>query len=82
MSARVGITELLILLLPLIFCAIVIALPCSRIFAKAGHSPWLCLTLFVPLVNLIILFWFAFSTWPIEAELLRWRQSAPKPPNL
>jgi hypothetical protein len=42
----------------------VIWFPWSRIFSKAGYSPWLCLTMFVPLVNLVALYWFAFSEWP------------------
>ncbi len=44
---------------------VVIWLPWSRIFSKAGYSPWLSLAMFVPLVNVVVLFWFAFSTWPI-----------------
>jgi len=56
-----GFPELIVILVMIV----VIWLPWSRIFSKAGYSPWLSLTIFVPLVNLIVLFWFAFSEWPI-----------------
>ncbi len=38
----------------------------SRIFSKAGYSPWLCLLMIVPLVNLILIIWFAFAEWPVS----------------
>jgi len=38
----------------------------SRIFSKAGFSPWLCLLLIIPLVNIIMLIWFAFAEWPVS----------------
>jgi hypothetical protein len=37
----------------------------AQIFSKAGYSGWLCLLLIIPLVNIIIFFWFAFSRWPV-----------------
>ena len=46
----------------------------GRIFAKAGHSPWLALLFLVPLANLALIIWFALSTWPIENEVQRLRQ--------
>lgn len=51
----------------LILVLIVVALflyPWSRIFRKAGYTPWLCLLFIVPVVNLITLWWFAFARWP------------------
>src|SRR5512135_1429041 len=54
----------------------------SRIFSKAGHTPWLALILLIPLANLVMIFWFALSTWPIENEVQRLRQltgGAPRP---
>ncbi|HXM17769.1 MAG TPA: hypothetical protein VN934_03055 [Candidatus Tumulicola sp.] len=38
----------------------------SRIFSKAGFSPWLCLLLIIPLVNIIMIIWFAFAEWPVS----------------
>ncbi|MEA3407349.1 MAG: hypothetical protein U9R48_04625 [Chloroflexota bacterium] len=46
-----------------------------RIFSKAGYSGLLGLLMFVPLVNVIVLLYFAFGTWPIEKEVERLRGS-------
>lgn len=43
----------------------------AMIFSKAGYSGWLALLMLIPVVNLIWLLIFAFSEWPIEAELAR-----------
>ena len=40
-----------------------------KIFAKAGHSGALALLFLVPIVNLVIFLWFAFSEWPIHRRL-------------
>ena len=37
----------------------------GEIFAKAGRNHWLCLTMVVPGLNVVIFFWFAFSRWSI-----------------
>jgi Na+/melibiose symporter-like transporter len=52
---------------------IVVFFPLARIFRKAGYTGWLCLAVCIPLVGVIVLFWFAFATWPIEAQLARLR---------
>ena len=44
--------------------AVVIIIPFWMIFSKAGHSKWLSLLMVVPLVNIIALYFLAFSTWP------------------
>lgn len=36
----------------------------AKIFSKAGYSGWLCLLWLIPIVNIILFFWFAFSKWP------------------
>jgi hypothetical protein len=38
----------------------------GTIFRKAGYSGWLGLFMVLPPANLIILWWFATSTWPLE----------------
>jgi hypothetical protein len=44
----------------------VIVVPCWRIVSKAGfHGAWALLAL-VPLVNLIMLWVFAFVPWPVR----------------
>jgi hypothetical protein len=51
------------LIMFLIMAALII-LPFWFIFSKAGHSKWLSLLMVVPLVNFIMLYFLAFSTWP------------------
>ena len=36
----------------------------GQIFSKAGYPRWLGLTMMVPLLNLVVLIWFAFADWP------------------
>ena len=38
--------------------------PFWNIFRKAGFSGWLSLLVFVPLVNIVVLYFIAFSEWP------------------
>ena len=45
-----------------------IIIPFWKIFSKAGFSPWLSLLMGLPLINLIVLFYFAFSKWPIHKQ--------------
>jgi hypothetical protein len=40
-----------------------------KIFSKAGWPGALSLVMLVPLVNLIMVVYFAFATWPIQREL-------------
>jgi hypothetical protein len=39
--------------------------PIVIIIQKAGYSGWWCLIMLVPIVNIIMLWVFAFSDWPI-----------------
>lgn len=51
-----------------IFYIIVIVLTLyawAQILRKAGYSPWWALVGFVPLLNLVMFFVFAFARWPI-----------------
>ena len=50
-------------LMMLIFAALII-LPFWFIFSKAGFPRWLSLLMAVPIVNVIMLYVFAFSDWP------------------
>ncbi len=52
-------------LMMLIMAAIMI-LPFWFIFSKAGYSKWLSLLMVVPLVNLVLLYFLAFSRWPSQ----------------
>ena len=42
----------------------ILVLPFWRITAKAGYNPWLSLLTIIPVVNLIFLYFIAFSNWP------------------
>ncbi|HVT99236.1 MAG TPA: hypothetical protein VHE33_17150 [Acidobacteriaceae bacterium] len=40
-------------------------IPFWFIFKKAGFSPWLCLLLLLPVVNLVMLYVLAFTDWKV-----------------
>lgn len=43
----------------------VFLIPYWMIWKKAGFSPWLSLLMFLPLVNLVMLYVLAFSEWKV-----------------
>lgn len=55
----------LALVITLVF-AVIMIIPYVMIVRKAGYSGWWVLVLFVPLVNLIMLWVFALARWPVE----------------
>jgi len=58
-----GPLEILILLF-----VIIIVIPFWKIFTKAGYPGVLSLVMFVPLVNIILIYYFAFAKWPAIKE--------------
>ncbi len=54
----------------LIFAALIV-IPFWSIFTKAGHSGWLSLLMAVPFVNILMLYFLAFSSWPAHAGTKR-----------
>lgn len=50
--------------LMMLVMAAVIIVPFWFIFSKAGYSKWLSLLMVAPLVNVILLYFLAFSRWP------------------
>jgi len=58
-----------LLVLVIIVGFVIVPLVWVQIFPKAGYSGWLAILIFIPLVNVITLFWFAFSKWPIQSEV-------------
>jgi hypothetical protein len=44
---------------------ILVLIPHWFIFKKAGFSPWLSLLMFVPLINLFMLYFLAFAKWNV-----------------
>lgn len=51
----------------------------AQIFKKMGHSGALALLFVIPLVNIIMFFWVAFSDWPVLRELRDLRRSGHTP---
>jgi len=43
---------------------LVYLLPIIKILQKAGYSGWWCILLFIPIVNIVFLWIFAYSDWP------------------
>jgi len=52
----------------LILWLILVVLPFWFIFSKAGYSKWLSLLMALPIVNIVMLYFLAFSTWPSQRE--------------
>lgn len=52
-------------LLIVVVILILYFLPIMKILQKAGYSGWRCLIVFVPLVNIIMVYVFAFANWPV-----------------
>jgi uncharacterized protein (DUF983 family) len=50
--------------LMMLVMAAVIVVPFWFIFSKAGYAKWLSLLMVVPLVNVALLYFLAFSNWP------------------
>src|ERR1700730_1908031 len=69
-ATGVLLTSLVVGLIAFIFAIVIY----WRIFSKAGYSGARSLLLLIPVVNLIILIFFAFGEWPIRRELNQWRQ--------
>ena len=61
------------LLVDLVFVVVAIV-AATKILSKAGYSPWFSLLLLIPLVNFVMILVFAFSDWPVDKELRRYRQ--------
>jgi hypothetical protein len=55
-------------LILILVMASVIVVPFWRIFSKAGFPGALSLLMFIPLVNLVMIFVLAFSEWPALRE--------------
>ena len=52
--------------LPWLIVAAIAVVPFWRICKRVGHSPWLSLLTVIPLVNLIFIYYLAFSQWPSQ----------------
>ena len=61
----IGPNELLFIFLSILL-AIIYAIPWFRIFKRTGKPTWLALLMIIPIVNLVILYWFAYTEWEIK----------------
>lgn len=67
---RLGPTEIAIVGFVL---AVIVAAVWWQIFSKTGHGGWMGLLMLIPVVNLIMLLFLAFSDWPVHKELRQLR---------
>jgi hypothetical protein len=51
-----------------VFALLANTVPVGMVLKRTGHSPGWCVLIFVPLVNLIMLWVFAFKRWPIDVK--------------
>jgi len=77
-----GVPELMIVLVVSLVIGIISMLPWFFIYRKAGYHPAMGCLMFIPLVNIIMLFILAFMEWPIERDLQNLRASRQPPPEL
>jgi uncharacterized membrane protein len=71
---NIGIVALLLWIAVTVFMVIA----SWRIFSRAGYAGALGLLMFVPIVNLVMLYVLAFREWPIYKELQALRTQADK----
>jgi hypothetical protein len=45
-----------------------------KVLPKVGYSAWFAVLVWVPVVNIVMVLVFAFSDWPVDKELRRYRQ--------
>ena len=60
-----GVWEFLII----ISILVLLVLPFWTIFSKAGYSSWWSLLILIPWFNLFVIYYFAFSKWPIYKSI-------------
>lgn len=64
----------------LVFLILLVGWPCWRIFEKLGYPGVASLIMYVPIANLVALWYAALNPMPFEQELQRWRGSVPTAP--
>lgn len=50
----------------MILLTILVIIPVWRICSKAGYPGWISLAVLIPIGNLLLLYFLAFATWPLE----------------
>ena len=82
-----GLQAILLILIPIfsILFIAVLVIPYWFIWKKAGFSPWFSLLMFVPLLNLVMLYVLAFSQWkvvPAPQPAYAYYQPPAQPPRV
>lgn len=54
--------------LMILVCTVLIIVPFWFIFRKAGYPQWLGVLMIVPVANIAMLYFLAFSDWPGQRE--------------
>jgi hypothetical protein len=60
-----GLPEIMLIATYLVGSFLLWVIPYWFIFRKAGFAPTLSLLMWIPLVNVVMVFYLAFSEWPI-----------------
>lgn len=61
----IGIPELFIVVV-LIGAWLSVVWPAARVCSRLGFTPWVGVLAIVPLANLLLLWWLAYTRWPIQ----------------
>ena len=65
-----GLPEMLIVLSILsLGLGLLVIWPAWRILTRVGLPPWMAILAVIPYVNVVLLFYVAFTEWPIDREL-------------
>ena len=63
-----GLPEMLIVL-SFLLLGLLVVWPAWRILTRVGLPPWMGILAVIPYVNVVLLFYVAFTEWPIDREL-------------
>lgn len=66
----IGIPELAIVVV-LIGAWLSVVWPTARVCRRLGFSPWVGVLAIVPLANFLLLWWLAYTRWPIDGAARR-----------
>lgn len=60
----VGLKGIMLIPFLILIWYFLIVLPFTKIYKKAGYSPWMAVLMIIPLLNVLMLYFLAFSNWP------------------
>lgn len=68
LMGSLGIAEVFVLLIVFLVGALILVTPAWRICTRVGYPGGLGVLILVPVLNLALLYFIAFATWPIEQQ--------------